>query len=188
MSIHHLSTDVIYQAKEQLVKAVSSQMHCPKHLASIKPLTSWVSQSVDYFILCDMLTTAVQHNFQYFYHYFRNGHKYGHYYCLHLALLYTTCKFYRKIYSKCLGFGHCRKSLQKEFLTTRNLAECNTLWEVAPQLKAFTLQKALPTMNKGKSAVGLQRTPSQSGNGNLPALRVMAKFFPTASLVFGHLD
>lgn len=38
MSIHQLSTDVIYQPKEQLGKAVSSQMRCPKHLASIKKL------------------------------------------------------------------------------------------------------------------------------------------------------
>ena len=62
MSIHQLSTDVIYQPKEQLGKAVSSQMHCPKHLASIKAQTSGVSYSVDYSVLCETLTTTVQSN------------------------------------------------------------------------------------------------------------------------------
>lgn len=62
MSIHQLSTDVIYQPKEQLGKAVSRQMHCLKHLASIKAQTSGVSYSIDYSVLCETLTTAGQSN------------------------------------------------------------------------------------------------------------------------------
>lgn len=174
MSVYQLSKDVIYQAKEQLGKAVSSQMHCPNHLASIKLLTSWVSQSVHYSMLCEMLTTAAQSNSEYFYHYFRYGHKYSHYYCLHLAT--PLANFIEKF--KCLGFSHRRKSLQ-EFLTTRSLSECNALWDVAPQLKAFTLQNVLPYMNKGKSPITLWGTPSQSGNRNRnpPVLRVIARLF-----------